>query len=160
MAITSERERFTTLLYYAIVLAVGYLTFQLFPVAGPSYVWGWPAPELEPSWPARLVRGLINRGDSWGSAFPSSHVAASMAAALLALRHWRPLGLVLLPFAMCIVVGVVYFQVHYAIDALAGLAIAFGAVGCTAVLCPLRPLATARNAASSVLRPDATRPGP
>ena len=30
MAVTSERERFTTLLYYAIVIAVGYLTFQLF----------------------------------------------------------------------------------------------------------------------------------
>lgn len=114
-----------------------YLVFLLFPVAGPSYLWGWPTEESK--LPVQLVRNLIERGDSWGSAFPSSHVAASMAAALLAFRHWKPLGWALLPFASAIVIGVVYFQVHYAIDALAGLAIAAGAVVAAARLCPLPP---------------------
>jgi membrane-associated phospholipid phosphatase len=101
-----------------------YLVFLLFPVAGPNYLWGWPSEGVHTGLPTRLVRELIDGGDSWGSAFPSSHVAASMAATLLALRNWRLLGWILLPFALGILVGVVYFQVHYAVDAVAGLAIA------------------------------------
>lgn len=113
-----------------------YIAFLLFPVAGPPYLWGWPT--QTGGLPARMVQDLINRGDSWGSAFPSSHVAASMAAAFLSLKNWRPLGLMLLPFAIGIMVGVVYFQVHYAVDALAGLGIAVLATVVTSRLCHLR----------------------
>ncbi len=101
-----------------------YLIFLLFPVAGPNYLWGWPTDGAHAGLPSRMVRELIDGGDSWGSAFPSSHVAASMAAVLLAFRNWRPLGWMLLPFALGILVGVVYFQIHYAVDAVAGLVIA------------------------------------
>src|SRR2546430_8015603 len=38
-----------------------------------------------------LFRSL-DRGDSWGAAFPSSHVAAAVVAAICALRYWRALG--------------------------------------------------------------------
>ena len=120
-----------------------YILFLLFPVAGPSYLWGWPADPRHTGLPARMVQDLINRGDSWGSAFPSSHVAASMAAALLGWRMWRPLGLALLPVAVGICVGVVYFQVHYAIDALAGFGIAVATTTAT------RRLWTARAAAAA-----------
>ena len=101
-----------------------YILFLLFPVAGPPYLWGWPLDPRHTRLPARMVQDLIDNADSWGSAFPSSHVAASMAAAMLGLRMWRPLGLMLLPMAVAICIGVVYFQVHYAIDALAGFGIA------------------------------------
>ncbi len=101
-----------------------YLVFLLFPVAGPTYLWGWPMDGAHTGLPSRLVRDMIEGGDSWGSAFPSSHVAASMAAALLAFRNWRTLGWVLFPFALGILIGVVYFQVHYAVDAVAGFVIA------------------------------------
>jgi membrane-associated phospholipid phosphatase len=113
-----------------------YLVFLLFPVAGPTYLWGWPTDGAHTALPSRLVRDLIDGGDSWGSAFPSSHVAASMAAALLAFRNWRPLGWVLLPFAVGILIGVVYFQVHYAVDAVAGLIIAVFATTMAARLIP------------------------
>lgn len=113
-----------------------YLVFLLFPVAGPNYLWGWPTDGAHAALPSRLVRELIDGGDSWGSAFPSSHVAASMAAALLAFRNWRPLGWVLLPFAVGILIGVVYFQVHYAVDAVAGLIIAVFATTMAARLIP------------------------
>ena len=48
----------------------------------------------------------------------------------------RPLGIVLLPFALGILVGVVYFQVHYAVDAVAGLIIAVFATTMAARLIP------------------------
>ena len=121
-----------------------YILFLLFPVAGPSYLWGWPTDALHTRLPARMVQDLIDRADSWGSAFPSSHVAASMAAAMLGLRMWRPLGLLLLPVAVAICVGVVYFQVHYAIDALAGFGIAVVTTAAT------RRLWTGRAAAAAL----------
>jgi membrane-associated phospholipid phosphatase len=113
-----------------------YIVFLVFPVAGPNYLWGWPSEGVHTGLPTRFVRTLIEGGDSWGSAFPSSHVAASMAATLLALRNWRLLGWILLPFALGIIVGVVYFQIHYAVDAVAGLVIA---VLATMVACRVLP---------------------
>src|SRR5207237_54408 len=64
---------------------------------------------------------------SLGAAFPSSHVAAAVVAAVCALRYWRRLGLVLTPFTLGLVLSVVYGQFHYAVDAVAGLIVA-GAV--------------------------------
>lgn len=117
---------------------VCYMAFLVFPVAGPQYFWGWPSTVGSEGWPTRTVQELIIHGDSWGSAFPSSHVAASMAAAILALKHWRTLGILLFPFAIGILLGVVFFQVHYVLDAVAGLLIAVLAVGATALVFPLQ----------------------
>ncbi len=75
-------------------------------------------------WPARATQWLLDLGDSWGAAFPSSHVAAAVVAALCALRYWRPLGLLLTPFTVGLVLSVVYGQFHYAVDAVAGLIVA------------------------------------
>lgn len=126
-----------TIFGITLVFLTCYLLFLLFPVAGPSYLWGWPTPGAGSDFPTRMVRQLIDDGDSWGSAFPSSHVAASTAAVLLALKHWRALGWALLPIAAGILLGVVYFQIHYAMDAVAGLAIALMAVWATPRLAPL-----------------------
>jgi membrane-associated phospholipid phosphatase len=101
-----------------------YILFLLFPVAGPAYIWGWPEAQTSSSIPVRLVRGLNDNHDSWGSAFPSSHVAASAAAVLLGISGCRRLGMLLLPFAIGILGAVVYFRVHYVLDAIAGLAVA------------------------------------
>jgi membrane-associated phospholipid phosphatase len=101
-----------------------YLVFLLFPVAGPAYVQGWPTTQAGSDLPVRLVRSLNDRGDSWGSAFPSSHVAASAAALMLGMNGCRRLGTVLFPFALGILLAVVYFRVHYVLDAVAGLALA------------------------------------
>lgn len=131
-----ERAR-QTIFGISLAFFTCYLVFLLFPVAGPNYLWGWPAGGGHSDLPGRMVRSLIDRGDSWGSAFPSSHVAGSMAAVMLAFRNWRPLGWTLLPFALAILVGVVYFQVHYAVDAVAGLSIAVLATIASSRLCPL-----------------------
>ena len=104
-----------------------YVVFLFFPVAGPRYAFDLAHNAATEIWPARLTQWLLDRGDSWGAAFPSSHVAAAVVAAICALRYWRPLGLVLLPFTTGLVLSVVYGQFHYAVDAVAGLIVA-GAV--------------------------------
>jgi membrane-associated phospholipid phosphatase len=101
-----------------------YLVFLFFPVAGPRYAFDGAHNLATDVGPARIAAWLLDRGDSWGAAFPSSHVAASVVATGMALRYWRPLGLVLLPFTAGLILAVVYGQFHYAVDALAGLMLA------------------------------------
>ncbi|HPF62312.1 MAG TPA: phosphatase PAP2 family protein [Gemmatimonadales bacterium] len=115
-----------------------YLVFLLFPVAGPAYVRGWPETQAGSDLPIRLVRSLNDQGDSWGSAFPSSHVAASAAALMLGMNGCRRLGTALLPIAVGILLAVVYFRVHYVLDAVAGLALATLIVTTLYRLWPLR----------------------
>ena len=101
-----------------------YIVFLFFPVAGPRYAFDGAQNGATDVWPARFAAWLLDRGDSWGAAFPSSHVAASVVATGMALRYWRALGLVLLPFTGGLILAVVYGQFHYAVDALAGLMVA------------------------------------
>lgn len=114
-----------------------YLLFLLFPVAGPAYLWGWPDTQTDADLPVRLVRQLNDRHDSWGSAFPSSHVAASSVAVLLGFSGCRRLGTLIAPVALGIMLAVIYFRVHYVLDALAGLAIAILVAGAVLRIWPL-----------------------
>ncbi|MDQ3139018.1 MAG: phosphatase PAP2 family protein, partial [Gemmatimonadota bacterium] len=72
---------------------------------------------------ARLVYATLARGSSYGAAFPSSHVAATVAAVAASWQGSRRLGLALLAPTVLLTIGVVYCQMHYAVDALAGLAL-------------------------------------
>jgi membrane-associated phospholipid phosphatase len=98
-----------------------YLTFIFFPVAGPYYVFPRPTGWFVDNPAARLVYDTLAEGSSYGAAFPSSHVAASIAPTLAAAMGSRRLGLALLVPAALLTVGVVYCQMHYGVDALAGL---------------------------------------
>jgi PAP2 superfamily len=100
-----------------------YLGFLFFPVAGPYYTFPRPAAWFTENLPARLVYEALSTGSSYGAAFPSSHVAAALAATLTAARVSGRLGLVLLLPTILLTVGVVYCQMHYGVDALAGLGI-------------------------------------
>jgi len=100
-----------------------YLAFLLFPVAGPYYEFVRPAAWFIDNPAARLVYDTLARGSSYGAAFPSSHVAATVAAAIAATLGSRRLGLLLLLPTILLTVGVVYCQMHYAVDALAGLVV-------------------------------------
>ncbi len=77
-----------------------YVAFLFFPVAGPRYAFDLAHNPATDVGPARFAAWLLDRGDSWGAAFPSSHVAAS------------------------VVATGIYGQFHYAVDALAGLIVA------------------------------------
>src|SRR3954468_22298289 len=100
-----------------------YLFFIFFPVGGPYYEFPRPAAWFLDNAPARLAYEALATGSSYGAAFPSSHVAAALAATLAAMQASRRLGLVLLIPTTLLTVGVVYCQMHYGVDALAGLAV-------------------------------------
>lgn len=106
-----------------------YLAFIFFPVAGPYYEFRRPPLWFTDNLPARLAYDALARGSSYGAAFPSSHVAAALAATLAALGSSRRLGLLLLLPTLLLTVGVVYCQMHYGVDALAGLAVGAAVTG-------------------------------
>ncbi|MEP7325236.1 MAG: phosphatase PAP2 family protein [Gemmatimonadota bacterium] len=105
---------------------VCYACFLLFPVAGPYYEFSRPAPWFIANGPARLVYATLSTGSSYGAAFPSSHVAATVAAALAGWLGSRKLGIILAIPTILLTIGVVYCQMHYAVDALAGILLGVG----------------------------------
>jgi membrane-associated phospholipid phosphatase len=113
-----------------VVLAVSatygicFVIFLLYPVAGPNYEFPKPSAEFLNNPPAHLVYALLQRGSSYGAAFPSSHVAAALVAAFATWLGSRPLGLILAVPSLLLVVAVVYCQMHYAMDSLAAVVVA------------------------------------
>jgi len=124
-----------------------YLTFIFFPVAGPRYLFDLAHNAATDVWPARLTQWILDHGDAWGAAFPSSHVAGALVATAMAYRAWRPLGLVLAPFTAGLVLSVVYGQFHYGVDALIGLVVAGLALAVVGVREPEPMRATVLGAA-------------
>ena len=102
---------------------VCYTTFLLFPVVGPRHI--FPAADnLATRTPiAQLTAQFIEHVAAWGAAFPSSHVAVSVAATVAALLEWRMLGAALVVPTTLLALGSVYGQFHYAVDVLAGLGV-------------------------------------
>jgi membrane-associated phospholipid phosphatase len=114
-----------TIFAVMVTFYICYVVFLFFPVAGPRYAFDVAHNAATSVFPARATQWLLDLGDSWGAAFPSSHVAAAVVAAVCALRYWRALGLLLTPLTLGLVLSVVYGQFHYAVDAVAGLLVAF-----------------------------------
>jgi len=104
-----------------------YLIFIFFPVAGPYYEFPRPSAAFLDNGAARLVYATLAKGSSYGAAFPSSHVAGVIAAVLVSARGSRGLGAVLAVPGLLLTVGVVYCQMHYGVDAVAG--VLMGVVG-------------------------------
>jgi membrane-associated phospholipid phosphatase len=114
----------TTLLLTMTTFYVCYAIFLAFPVAGPRYLWA-PAANAATAVPvATFTHRLLEGGSAWGTAFPSSHVAAALVAAGCAWRGLPRLGVALVPPALLLSLATVYGQLHYAVDALAGAALA------------------------------------
>lgn len=107
-----------TMLALVLVYAICFLTYLLFPVDGPRYLVGAAS---APEGPVRaFVLHLLAAGSSRGTAFPSSHVAASVVASLCALRFQCPVGVVVAVSTLGLALGTVYGGFHYAVDALVG----------------------------------------
>lgn len=100
-----------------------YLVFILYPVAGPNYAFPHPTGPVREVWSARLVYGMLSGGSSVGAAFPSSHIAGTVAVTIATWRAWPRLGWVFGLIAAALLVAVVYCQMHYGVDALTGLAV-------------------------------------
>lgn len=111
------------------VFLISYVLFLFFPVAGPYYEFPRPAAWFLDNSAARLVYSALDRGSAYGAAFPSSHVAGTLVALAAAYRGARWLGHVMLLPSMLLTIGVVYCQMHYAVDAVAGILLAGLVVG-------------------------------
>jgi membrane-associated phospholipid phosphatase len=90
-------------------------------VAGPNYAFDHPTGPVRDVWSARLVYNVLAGGSSFGAAFPSSHVAATLAATVALWRTWKPLAAAFTLPMILLVIATVYCQMHYAIDASVGL---------------------------------------
>jgi len=134
-----------------------YAVFIFFPVAGPRYFFPLADNAATAVWPARFAQQMLNGADSWGAAFPSSHVAAAVVATGMAWTASRALGLALLPATVGLTLGVVYGQFHYGVDAVTGLAAGLAILGGFAWWG--RRGSGSREPAAKLAR-DIARPGP
>jgi membrane-associated phospholipid phosphatase len=102
---------------------VCYVCYIFLPVAGPYYEFARPTGAFVANGPARLVYAALAGGSTFGAAFPSSHVAATVAATIGGWWGSRRLGAVMAIPTALLAVAVVYCQMHYAVDSIAGLAL-------------------------------------
>jgi len=115
-----------TVLALTVTFLCCYLVFLFLPVAGPYYQYPRPSADFLDNPTARLVYATLATGSSYGAAFPSSHVAATIVAAVTTWRGDRRAGALLLLPTVLLAVAVVYCQMHYAVDAVAGGVVALG----------------------------------
>lgn len=113
-----------------LALASCYVVFVCYPVLSPRFT----EPSLQA---ARLGAGIFSRlavlnqqhGMVHGDSFPSAHLAATVVVLTALYESRRVLFWGLLPIAVSLSVGAVYFGYHYVTDVLAGAGVGFVAVG-------------------------------
>ncbi len=100
---------------------IGYTIYILVPVAGPRFE----MPHMyehtfEMKW---YLQQRMEQMRFDYDCFPSLHTAMPLVVMMVAFRHCRWLGYVLLPFVAATVVSTLYLQMHYLIDVVAGMAL-------------------------------------
>jgi membrane-associated phospholipid phosphatase len=127
--ITGRRSAFGELvLLLSAVLLASYLFFILWPVDSPYYLSPRLGPPLAGHFFFDLVHQISARGGARGGAFPSAHVSGAVVVSLVAWRRQRGLAYLLVPFTASVMVATVYGRFHYALDTLAGAALATAVV--------------------------------
>lgn len=102
------------------------LIYLIFPVVGPFHHFGHAPADSWTGFFAPLVHGIVERGSSPGTAFPSSHTAVSVVTWLVAWRLCRPAFFVLSAIVPGLALATIYGGFHYALDTLAGAALGAG----------------------------------
>jgi membrane-associated phospholipid phosphatase len=97
-----------------------YVWYVFWPVTGPYWQLPKPDPSAEGWLFPQITNTLVANGSSRGSAFPSSHVAASITVLGMARLYMKPTYRILFVPVMLLIVGTVYGGFHYAVDAIAG----------------------------------------
>jgi membrane-associated phospholipid phosphatase len=108
--------------YSAAAYAIGYLIAIFFPVESPWFAMAgaWQG-DLRGGVFTAVINFIEHYGRVRGAAFPSEHVAGSVAALWGAWRHRRWLFWVMLPPAACMCVSTVWGRYHYVADVFGGL---------------------------------------
>jgi hypothetical protein len=112
-----------TLLLVMVTFYLCYTLFLFFPVAGPRYLFPLAPVLADGGAIAAFTHELVRAGSAWGTAFPSSHVAVAVVTSACAGRESRALGRALSLATALLLLGTVYGQFHYAVDAVAGAAV-------------------------------------
>lgn len=109
------------LIYAELVVFFGcYLVFIFWPVQGPHYEFPRIGGELADGFFYKFVNWALEDGGSKGAAFPSSHVAASVAILAVTWRRDRMVWALIFPFVVGLTLSTVYGRFHYGVDALTG----------------------------------------
>jgi membrane-associated phospholipid phosphatase len=108
--------------YSAVAYAIGYVIAIFFPVESPWFAMAgsWHGPLHGGAFTA-LINFIEHYGRVRGAAFPSEHVAGSIAALWGAWRHRRWLFWVMAPLVLCMCASTVWGRYHYVVDILGGL---------------------------------------
>jgi membrane-associated phospholipid phosphatase len=117
------RGYWAVMTYSAAGYGMGYVIAIFFPVESPwfSMAGAWRG-ELHGGAVTATINFIEHFGRVRGAAFPSEHVAGSIAALWGAWRHRRWLFWVLLPLVMCMCASTIWGRYHYVADVFAGLA--------------------------------------
>lgn len=123
---TGREEALRDVVFRLMVTYVAcYVLYLLFPVYGPHVGSVRYAGPLTDGFFYRLVEAAHAGGDVRGAALPSSHVAGAVTTAVLGWRWFSRRAAWLFTLqAAGVTVATVYTQSHYAVDAVAGLALA------------------------------------
>ncbi|HTR78866.1 MAG TPA: phosphatase PAP2 family protein [Gemmatimonadaceae bacterium] len=118
--LSGKRAHFDeAVLAVTIAYVMCFTTFAFFPVEGPRYEW-LPSSAMPHGMFRSLAVRLLQAGSSRGAAFPSSHVALTVAQSLAFIRWRRDVGAGLLVLSALVALGAVYGGFHYAVDVIAG----------------------------------------
>jgi membrane-associated phospholipid phosphatase len=116
-----DRARFSMALTGTLtVFLVCCLWYMAFPVVGPYHYFGHLEPSSWPGFFAPLAHGIVQKGSSLGTAFPSSHTAVAVCVWTMSWRLCRPAFWVLALIVPGLALATVYGGFHYAIDTIAG----------------------------------------
>jgi membrane-associated phospholipid phosphatase len=116
------RGYWSVMTYSAVGYAIGYVIAILFPIESPwfSMAGAWHGP-LQGGPVTATINFVEHFGRVHGAAFPSEHVAGSVAALWGAWRHRRWLFWVMAPLVLSMCVSTIWGRYHYVVDVLAGM---------------------------------------
>jgi membrane-associated phospholipid phosphatase len=115
------RGYWSVMTYSAAGYAIGYVIAIFFPIESPWFAMAgsWHG-ELHGGPCTALINFIEHYGRVRGAAFPSEHVAGSVAALWGAWRHRRWLFWVMLPLVLCMCASTVWGRYHYVADIFGG----------------------------------------
>jgi len=116
------RGYWSVMTYSAVGYAIGYVIAICFPIESPwfSMAGAWHGP-LQGGPFTAAINFIEHFGRVRGAAFPSEHIAGSVAALWGAWRHRRWLFWVMAPLVACMCVSTVWGRYHYVVDVFGGM---------------------------------------
>lgn len=104
--------------------AIGFLGYTLIPAAGPHLAWAELLPPPAQGWRITHLNGMMVAGSNRVDVFPSLHTAVTLFLMGILWRWQRPWFFVFILPAAGLCMATLYLRYHYAIDLLAGAALA------------------------------------